>query len=71
MATNPHATIEELLEIMLSVQSMPRRYYKWDRLGASQLSVESPPMKRRLGGWCEMAASLGVSELRPEFCTVG
>jgi hypothetical protein len=26
-----------------------------------QLSVESQPVKRRLGGWCQMAASLGPS----------
>jgi hypothetical protein len=29
---------------------------------ATQL-VESQPVKRRLGGWCEMAVSLGVSQL--------
>jgi hypothetical protein len=28
-----------------------------------RLSVESQPAKRRLGGWCEMAASLGVVQL--------
>jgi hypothetical protein len=33
---------------------------KTDR--ATQL-VESQPVKRRLGGWCEMAASPGVSQL--------
>jgi hypothetical protein len=27
-----------------------------------QLSVESLPVKRRLGGWCEMTASLGPSQ---------
>jgi hypothetical protein len=25
--------------------------------------VKSHPVKRRLGGWCEMATSLGVSQL--------
>jgi hypothetical protein len=35
--------------------------------GATQ-SVESQPVKRRLGGWCEMATSLEVSPLRVEFC---
>jgi hypothetical protein len=35
-------------------------------------SVESQPVKRRLGGWCEMAASQGVScQLRVGFCTGG
>jgi hypothetical protein len=29
-----------------------------------QLSVESRPVKRRLGGWCEMATSLGFSQFR-------
>jgi hypothetical protein len=26
-----------------------------------QLSAESQPAKRRLGGWCEMAVSLGLT----------
>jgi hypothetical protein len=26
-----------------------------------QMSVESQPVKSRLGSWCEMAASLGTS----------
>jgi hypothetical protein len=38
--------------------------------GTTQL-FESQPVKRRLGGWCEMAASLGVSQLRVEFCMGG
>jgi hypothetical protein len=29
-------------------------------IGAIQL-VESQPVERRLGGWCELAASLGIS----------
>jgi hypothetical protein len=33
--------------------------------------VESRAMKRRLGGWCEMATSLGVSWLRVEFFKEG
>jgi hypothetical protein len=32
-------------------------------IGATQF-VESQPVKRRLGGWCEMAASQEVSQLR-------
>jgi hypothetical protein len=35
-------------------------------LWATQL-VESQPVKRRLGGSCEMAASLEVSQLRVDF----
>jgi hypothetical protein len=36
-----------------------------------QSSVESQPVKRRLGGWCEMAASLGPSSVDSwqDFCT--
>jgi negative regulator of sigma E activity len=39
----------------------------------SQLSVESHPVKRRLGGWCEMVASLGVvsCQLLAELSSVG
>jgi hypothetical protein len=40
------------------MQSVPR-CYKRDKLGA----VVSQPVKTRPGGWCEMAASLGVSQL--------
>jgi hypothetical protein len=40
--------------------------YKEDNWGdpvSFELSVGSQPMKRILRGWCEMAASLGVSRL--------
>jgi hypothetical protein len=30
---------------------------------AWDLSIESQAAKRRLGGWCEMAASLGVKSV--------
>jgi hypothetical protein len=36
-----------------------------------QCSAESQPVNRRLGGWCEMVASLRPSLLRQEFCTGG
>jgi hypothetical protein len=45
---------------------------RWRYTRSCQLSVESQPVKRRLGIWYEMAASLGVScQLRIEFCTGG
>jgi hypothetical protein len=34
-------------------------------------SVENRAVKERLGGWCEIAASLGASQLRVEFYTGG
>jgi hypothetical protein len=38
---------------------------------ATQL-VESQPVKRRVGGWCEMAPSQGVSrQLRVQLCKGG
>jgi hypothetical protein len=39
----------------------------WEEMALYELSVESQPVKRRLGGWYEMAASLGVSELSVEL----
>jgi hypothetical protein len=41
--------------------SMPR-CYKQDKLGAAV----SQSAKRRLGGWCEMASSLGGSQLKQQ-----
>jgi hypothetical protein len=59
VATDEHATVEELLEAMLSVHSVPRLYkQKQLRLrGSLETAV------RTVGGWCEMAASLGVSQV--------
>jgi hypothetical protein len=56
-ATDRHATIEELLEAVFSVRSVPSLYNE------GQLSLEENPETalRTVGGWCEMAASLGVS----------
>jgi hypothetical protein len=34
---------------------------KWLVSERGQLSIESQPVKRRLRGWCEIAASLGPS----------
>jgi hypothetical protein len=58
MATSSCATTEELLEMMFSTWSVPRGYIA--RTPAEE-SVERESVKRRLGGWCEMEASLGVS----------
>jgi hypothetical protein len=52
-----HATIEEMLEMLFSVWSMPRLYNE-DQLPVEE-SLETAV--RRVGGWCEMAGSLGMS----------
>jgi hypothetical protein len=59
-------TTELLLETVFTIRSV-QRGYKEEKIQ----SVESQPVKRRLGSWCEMAASLGVTQLRAEFCTGG
>jgi hypothetical protein len=48
--TDMHATTEELLEAVFSLWSVPRLYNE------GQLPL-------RVGGWCEMIASLGVSSI--------
>jgi hypothetical protein len=53
------STIEELLEEVLSMQSVPR-LYKEEQL---RLRESLGTAVRRVGVWCEMAASLGVSQL--------
>jgi hypothetical protein len=55
-ARNMHITIELLLETVFSTRSM-QRGCKEDDWGDP---VESQHVKQRLGGWCEMAASLAV-----------
>jgi hypothetical protein len=56
-ARDTQATIKELLGVVFSLRSVPMLY-----------NEEQPPLEesletavRRVGGWCEMAASLGVS----------
>jgi hypothetical protein len=51
-ATDAYVTLEELLEAEFSVRSVPRSSCDYE-------SIETAV--RRVGGWCEMAASLGVS----------
>jgi hypothetical protein len=52
-ATYTHGTMNELLEVVFSVRSVPRLYNE------GQLPLESHVTAvRRVGGWCEMAASL-------------
>jgi hypothetical protein len=60
---NTHRTIELLLETVFSTCSVHSGYKEdnWGGPVSFQLSVGSQPVKRGLGGWCEMAASLGVS----------
>jgi hypothetical protein len=63
------STTIELLSEMVFCTWFIHRGYKEDSW--SELSVESQPVKRRLGGWCEIATSLGFScQLRDEFCTM-
>jgi hypothetical protein len=56
---NTHTTVELFLETVLSIRSVHKGVIR-KTIWATQ-SVESQPVKRRLGGWCEMAASLRVS----------
>jgi hypothetical protein len=66
-----------MLETVFSMWSVLRSYLEdnWgDQWVVSwELFVESQPVKRRLGGWCEMAARLGVASCRltVEFYTWG
>jgi hypothetical protein len=55
--TNTHVTIEELLEAVFSVRSVPKLYNE----GQLPLEESLERAVRRLGGWCEMAVSLGVN----------
>jgi hypothetical protein len=52
------ATIKEVLEAVFSVLSVPRLYNE----GQLTLEESLETAVRRVGSWCEMAASLGVSE---------
>jgi hypothetical protein len=58
-ATDTHATIEELSEEEFSVRSVPRLYNE------GRLPLEESPetIVRRVGDWCQMTASLGVSRV--------
>jgi hypothetical protein len=55
-------TLVLLLKEVFSVRSV-QSSYKWDNWvnPVSVCSVDSRAVKTRLGGWCEMAASLGPS----------
>jgi hypothetical protein len=53
------AKMQELSEVQLSEVTCS----SWLVSERVQLSVESQPVKRRIGGWCEMTASLGPSYL--------
>jgi hypothetical protein len=55
-ARETHGTIEELLEVMFSERSMPMLHNK----GQLPLEDSLESAVRRVGGWCEMAASLEV-----------
>jgi hypothetical protein len=56
-AIDAKATTEELLKAVFSMRSVPRLYN--EELLRLRESLETAA--RRVGGWCEMAASLGVS----------
>jgi hypothetical protein len=57
MATNLQATTEELLKTVFSTRSVPRC------LHPGESGAESPSVKRRLGGWCEITGSLGIKSV--------
>jgi hypothetical protein len=52
-----NTTIELLLETVFSTQSIQSgsKEENWGN------PIENQPVRRRLGGWCEIAASVGVS----------
>jgi hypothetical protein len=52
--------MEELLEALFCVLSVPSQYNE-EQL---RLRESSETAVRRVGGWCEMAASLGVGKLQ-------
>jgi hypothetical protein len=53
------AKTEELFGEMFSKPSVPRLYNE----GQLPLEDSLETVVRRVGGWCEMAASLGISQL--------
>jgi hypothetical protein len=60
VAADMYATIEELLEALFSVWSMPSLYNKYQL----PLQKSSETAVRTVGGWCEVVVSLGVIQLR-------
>jgi hypothetical protein len=67
-ATGTHATTEELLEAVFPVRSVLMLYNE-DKLSLRETSETAV---RRVGGWCEMAASLrGREPGSREMSTVG
>jgi hypothetical protein len=56
-AKGTHVTTEELLEAVFYVRSVPRLYNE----GQMPLEEGLETAVRRVGGWCQMAVSLGVS----------
>jgi hypothetical protein len=60
VAMDLHATTEELLEVVSCVRSMPRLYNE----GQLPLEESFDTTVKRVGGWCGMASSLGVSGVR-------
>jgi hypothetical protein len=55
-ATDTNETTEELLEAVFSVPSVTRLYNN----GQLQLAKRLETAVRRVRGWCEMPASLGL-----------
>jgi hypothetical protein len=58
-ATGAHEAMVEMFEAVFSMRSVPKLYIE-DQLRLRE-SLETAV--RKVGGWCEMAASLGVSQL--------
>jgi hypothetical protein len=61
-ATNTNTTIELPFETVFSTRSVQSGYKEdnWSDPVSCQCSEGSQLVKRRLGGWCEMAANLAV-----------
>jgi hypothetical protein len=60
VAADTYATVEELLEALFSVQSMPGLYNTYQL----PLQMSSETAVRKVRGWYEVVASLGASQLR-------
>jgi hypothetical protein len=57
VVTDMPATIEELLDVVFYVRSVPGLHNE----GQLPLEESLETAVKTVGGWCEMAASLGVS----------
>jgi hypothetical protein len=61
METNPDTIMEELLEALRTVRAKGLSIRQVQKLVSCKKAVRES-VKTRLGGWCEMAISLGVRQ---------